>query len=84
MKFKELIDKYNWDDVCSALRQLYPDQRKNTEGYKQVFSELQTIKPVETRMRIVIEGVLDEYDRLMTCAHENQKEIKSFLRHIPI
>ena len=63
MKFKELIDKYNWDDVCSILRQLYPDQKKNIEGYKQVFSELQTIKPVETKMRIVIEDVFDEYDR---------------------
>lgn len=63
MKFKELIDKYNWDDVCSTLRQLYPDQGKNIEGYKQVFSELQAIKPVETEMRIVLEDVFDECDK---------------------
>lgn len=37
MKFKELIDKYNWDDVKSMFIQLYPDQEKNIEGYKQVF-----------------------------------------------
>ncbi len=63
MKFKELIDKYNWDEVHSAFLQLYPDQEKNIEGYKQVFSELQAIKPVETKMRIVIEDGFDEYDR---------------------
>lgn len=63
MKFKELIDKYDWDDVCSTFRQLYPDQEKNIEGYKQAFSELQDIKPVETEMRIVIEDLFDEYDK---------------------
>ena len=63
MKFKELIDKYDWDDIYSTLMQLYPDQEKNSEGYKQVFKELRTMKPVETKMRIVIEDVFDEYDR---------------------
>lgn len=63
MKFKELIDKYNWDNVCSTLQQLYLNQEKNIKGYKQVFSELQAIKPVETKMRIVIEDVFDEYDK---------------------
>jgi hypothetical protein len=63
MKFKELIDKYDWDEVRSAFLQLYPDQEENIEGYKQVFSELRTIKPVETKMRIVIEDVFDEYDK---------------------
>ena len=63
MKFKELIDKYDWDKVRSAFLKLYPDQKKNIEGYKQVFNKLQTIKPVETEMRIVIEEVFDEYDK---------------------
>ncbi len=63
MKFKELIDKHTWDKVHSTFLQLYPDQEKNIEGYKQVFNELQTIKPVETKMRIVIEDVFDEYDK---------------------
>jgi len=43
--------------------QLYPDQEKNIEGYKQVFEELYAIKSVETKMRIVIEDVFDEYDK---------------------
>lgn len=63
MKFKELICKYNWNDVHSTVIQLYPDQEKNIEGCKQVFEELHAIKPVETQMRIVIEDVFDEYDK---------------------
>jgi hypothetical protein len=63
MKFKELICKYDWDDVYSAFMQLYPDQEKNIEGYRQVFEELHTIKSVETKMRIVIEDTFDEYDK---------------------
>ena len=63
MKFKQLICKYNWNDVHSTVIQLYPDQEKNIEGCKQVFEELHAIKPVETKMRIVIEDVFDEYDK---------------------
>lgn len=63
MKFKDLIDKYKWDDVYSTFMQLYPDQEKNIEGYKRVFEELRTLKPVETKMCIVIEDVFDEYDK---------------------
>jgi len=63
MKFKELICKYNWNDVHSTVIELYPDQEKNIEGCKQVFEELHAIKPVETKMRIVIEDVFDEYDK---------------------
>jgi hypothetical protein len=63
MKFKELIDKYDWDDVHPTLMQLYPGREKNIEGYKQVFEELRTLKPVETEMYIVIEDVFDEYDK---------------------
>jgi len=60
MKFKELLYKYNWDDVHSTLLQLYPDQERNVEGYRQVFETLRTITPVETNMRICIESVFDE------------------------
>lgn len=63
MKFKELICKHNWNQVHSTLMQLYPDQEKNIEEYRQVFKELDNIKPVETKMRIVIEDVYDEYDK---------------------
>ena len=61
MKFKELLSKYRWDDIQTALVRLYPDQAESLEGCKQVFETLQTTRPVETKMRISIENVLDEY-----------------------
>ena len=57
MKFKKLIEKYPWDEVWATFLKLYPDQEKIREGYKQVFSELCTIKPKATKMRIVVEEV---------------------------
>jgi hypothetical protein len=63
MKFKELIYKYNWNDIQFTFKQLYPDQEKSIQGYKKVLEELRTIKPVATKMRIVIEDIFDEYDK---------------------
>jgi len=61
MKFKELLGKYQWDDIEPVLVKLYPDQEKNLPGYRQVFETLRTIQPVETKIRLAIEGVLDEF-----------------------
>jgi hypothetical protein len=61
MNFKELLSKYEWDDVEPVLFKLYPDQEKNRAGYRQVFETLHTIQPIETKMRLVIEDVLDEF-----------------------
>ncbi|MBF0405862.1 MAG: hypothetical protein HQM10_00800 [Candidatus Riflebacteria bacterium] len=57
LNFKSLIQKYSWEDVWPTFRKLYPDQKKSREGYKQVFSELRTVKPKATKMRIVVEEV---------------------------
>ena len=61
MKFKELLDKYPWDEIVPVLIQLYPDQEKSLPGYQQVFETLRTLAPVETNMRIFIENVWDEF-----------------------
>ncbi|MBC8248049.1 MAG: hypothetical protein H8E90_00090 [Anaerolineales bacterium] len=61
MKFKELLSKYEWDDIGPVLVRLYQDQEKNLAGYRQVFETLRTIQPVETKMRLAIEDVLDEF-----------------------
>lgn len=60
MKFVELVQKYVWNDLYPALLQLYPDQEKSLEGYRQVFETLQSLTPVETKMRVYIERVHDE------------------------
>ncbi|MBF0548260.1 MAG: hypothetical protein HQM08_27735 [Candidatus Riflebacteria bacterium] len=63
LKFRTLIEKYSWGDVWPTFRKLYPDQKKSREGYKQVFSELRTLKPKATKMRIVVEEVPAERDQ---------------------
>lgn len=62
MKFRELVYKYNWNDVRFTFMRLYPGQKKNIAGYKGVFEELYTLKPIKTKMRIVIEDIFDEYN----------------------
>lgn len=62
MKFKDLISKYKWEDVKRNLSRLYPKQKENIKGYERVFDELQTLTPIETKMRIVLEGVVEEED----------------------
>jgi hypothetical protein len=73
MKFKELIEKYPWDDVWATFQKLYPDQEKSCEGYNRVFSELRTIKPVRTKMRLVVEEVPEERNQ-EACVHVSGKD----------
>ena len=42
MKFVELVYKYKWDEICSVLISLYPNDQKNISGFKMVFEQLQT------------------------------------------
>jgi hypothetical protein len=62
MKFKDLIDKYAWDDAQAALLRLYPDEEKSIEGYQQVYEALRSLSPAETKMRICIESVTSDLD----------------------
>ena len=62
MKFYDLIDRYTWAEVYPALFQLYPDQEKGAEGYRQVYETLCSLSPVETNMRICIESVTNDLD----------------------
>ncbi len=34
MKFVELVYKYKWDEICSVLISLYPNDQKNISGFK--------------------------------------------------
>jgi len=54
MRFKELLSKYEWDDIEPVLVKLHLDQEKNLAGYRQVFETLRAIQPGETKMRLVI------------------------------
>ena len=62
MKFVELVYKYKWDEICSVLISLYPNDQKNISGFKMVFEQLQTLMPAETNMRIILKEVFDEFE----------------------
>jgi len=63
MKFKELLEKYDWDAIAATFLKIYPDQEKSLKGYQHVCEELRAITPVETSMCIVLEEVFDEYEQ---------------------
>ena len=62
MKFRELVDKYVWDDVCPVLLRLYPDEEQIGESYEQVYETLRSLQPASTKLRICIETVADGLD----------------------
>jgi len=62
MKFKDLIDKYIWNDAQAVLLRFYPDEEKSIEEYQQVYEMLRSLQPAETKLRICIETVTDSLD----------------------
>ena len=62
MKFAELVYKYQWDEICPALINLYPNDQKNIAGFKMVFEQLQMLTPAESNMRIILEEVFGEFE----------------------
>ena len=54
MKFVEIIKTNNWLSVESTLLKLYPNQGKNMEAYKAIFSKLQKMKPLKSKTKIVV------------------------------
>ena len=60
MKLAELVCNCDWANIRSAILRLYPDDRKNMAGFESIFGRLQTLTPVITEMRIVLEEVFDD------------------------
>ena len=40
MTLKELISKYNHETIIIRLIELYPEQEKNSDGYRNVLKEI--------------------------------------------
>ena len=59
---KMLIYSKKWDEICSALMYLYPNDQKNIARFKMVFGQLQMLTPAESNMRIILEQVFDEFE----------------------
>jgi len=54
MKFKELILKYNFQEIKTRMLVLYPDQDINIDGYEHVFNKLKVMEPVNSSMLLDI------------------------------
>lgn len=60
MRLKELIQNYNWTDIESVLLSLYPDEKKNLEGFRVVFDKLKKITPEKNTFEIVLQTINEE------------------------
>lgn len=65
MKLKDLINKYEWDDICYIFVQLYGGSRKKVDtAYKtKVFDVLKKLKPIKNKWSIIIEDCYDEEEK---------------------
>ncbi|PXY01637.1 hypothetical protein DF185_09210 [Marinifilum breve] len=59
MNLKDLIVKYKWGEVRTALCNLYTDSNRNIEGYKLVFEKLKIIEHQESEYEIVVQNMDD-------------------------
>jgi hypothetical protein len=55
----DLVHRYTWDEIEPVLLREYPDQKRNVEGYRQVYDELLRLEPAanDEHVKIVIEYV---------------------------
>jgi antitoxin component YwqK of YwqJK toxin-antitoxin module len=54
--FKDLADKYRWEEIEPVLSLLYPAPKKSIAEYKEAYHKFSATIPIKTRMRIVIES----------------------------
>ena len=43
MKLKDLINKYDFNQMFSKLVEIYPEEKKNERGYKNAFAEMKEL-----------------------------------------
>lgn len=60
MKLNELIAQVTWEQVEAEMLRAYDDAQRNMPGYRQVFSDLQGMKPQDSELEIIIEHVTDQ------------------------
>lgn len=71
MKLNEIIKSYNWLSVELTLLQLYPDQEKMVDQYRNVFEKLKFLEPEEYDISII----LTEND----CDPDDESELKTYV-----
>lgn len=52
---KDLMDRYDWEEIAPTLSLLYPTPEKSIAEYKEAYQKFSTIVPIKSQMRIFIE-----------------------------
>lgn len=62
MILKDLISNFSFEEVWKRLVELYPDQEKNLEGYKNSYSILKGLKPSSNKEKVSIDIMFVDND----------------------
>lgn len=60
--FATLIQNNTWLSTELILLELYPDEKKNIEGYQKMFNQLQLLSPTPSEVIIVVKWETDDFD----------------------
>ena len=62
MKFKSLLQQHSWLSIETILVDLYPDEEKNSSGYRAVYEKLILMTAATSQMSIVVKNCKDDFD----------------------
>ena len=62
MNFKSLVQQHSWLSIEAILFDLYPDEEKNSSGYRAVYEKLILMTAATSQMSIVVKNCKDDFD----------------------
>lgn len=62
MDYKTLLQQHSWLSIAAILVDLYPDEEKNSSGYREVFEKLLLMPAADSQMSIVVKNCKDDFD----------------------
>jgi hypothetical protein len=62
MQLKEIIDSNEWLSVKFTLLELYPEEEKNLNGYRDVFNRLKVMIPKTSNVSLTVANQEDDFD----------------------
>lgn len=62
MNFKSLLQQHSWLSIEAILFDLYPDEEKNSSGYRAVYEKLLLMTAAASQMSIVVSNYIDDFD----------------------
>lgn len=62
MNFKSLLKQHSWLSIEANLLDLYPDEEKNSLGYREVYKKLVLMPPADSQISIVVKNCKDDLD----------------------